>query len=314
VLLFELHEPLTVASTVTLEIPAGASSLVSEPLSEPLSFELRTPAPSVVAHYPTNACSSPLDGILCLQFDQQVTAAASKDPTAHIHLYSLADGTATHEASHPLKRIPREQAQAHLHSKVLRGKPRERRILERLLASDKETTGTGFHVWLAPISPLPAACRFRLVVSKGLPSLEGGYGVTSSAESFEFKTVGAFAICTHFPRNAAPSESWQVVMSNDIDHRSLTEKSIAISPAIEDQQLLVSANVLTIKNRSRANRTYEVTFSPSVSDIFGSRLGVHLVVRFSVGGASASARAISASVLSMSLPLPRSLQICNEHR
>ena len=311
-LLLELHESLPVASTFMLEIPVGAASLVSEPLSEPLLFELRTPAPSLVAHYPTSACSSPLDGVLCLQFDQQVATIASRDPTAHIQLYGLAEGNATHQASHPLKRILPEHARAHLHSKAMRGKPRERRILEQLLASEKEATG--FHVWLAPISPLPAACRFRLVVSRGLPSLEGGCGVTSSAQSFEFRTVAAFAIYTHLPRIAAPSESWQVVMNNEIDRRSFSEKSIAIVPAVEGQQLLIVANVLTIKNRSKADTTYEVTLSPSVSDIFGSRVGAHSVARFCVGSAPASARAISSSVPSMNLRVPRSLQMCNEHR
>lgn len=124
-------------------------------------------------------------------------------------------------------------------------------------------------------SPLAPETSYKLIISPGVPSLEGPL-LTTSEISLEFKTYPPFTITRYQPNTAtqkvSPRVDWIIYFSNPIDLNRENRDVIQINPPCKDSKISFNSSHIVIQSKSEHNTDYEVKILGDLKDIFGQNL------------------------------------------
>jgi hypothetical protein len=235
------------ATTYTLEVPAGTRSAVGGVLAEAVRWTLGTPPPSLVSSYPGSETVR-RDTLLFAAFDQRI------DADAVLSLVTVRAGA----GALPLRRATAAEVAGDERIKTLADRAGEGR-------------------WLAfrTQEPLPADAQVTATVPAGTPSAEGPRR-TVKAQSWSFRTFGPLRLVEHqcgWNKQCPPGTPWRARFSNAIDAAAFDPEMVRVSPELPARAVDVHGEWLFIRGRARGRTAYTVTFAPELRDVFGQTLG-----------------------------------------
>ncbi|HEX6133759.1 MAG TPA: Ig-like domain-containing protein [Longimicrobiales bacterium] len=265
------------ATTFTVEVPAGTRSAAGEALAEPVRASFTTPAPRAIGAYPALppeagepdrlrprpasaeelAGAVPLDPVVLIAFDQRI------DPAAVLRSIRLeADG-----AVHGVRRASADEVAA-----------------DSIVRAIAATLEDGRWIAVRPVSPLPGNADVRVVLDAGLPSAEGPR-TTAQPQALRFRTHGPLRIAGHGcpEEGCSPGQPWTIRLTNPIDEATWSPALVQVEPALEEMTVRVYGAQVRIGGRSRPDTRYVVTLSASVQDRFGQHLEEPRAVTLNVG-------------------------------
>ncbi|MFH1132103.1 MAG: MG2 domain-containing protein, partial [Pseudomonadota bacterium] len=246
-LFFEPEKRFPMATKFKVEVPAGTRSAIGGKLKEAKIWNFETPAPRLVASYPTGGPHT-LEPICFVSFDQAI------NPDAVLRSMRLADGKKTY-----LLQMVDE-------SEIAQD--------ERLMRFVK-TTPKGHYLVFRPKTRLMADTQFSLTIGPGTPSAEGPLK-TKESEAFHFRTYGPLKIersnCTT-ERPCLPLSPLVINFSNPLDEDSFDAKQLVVKPPIPGMRVEVQQRRLGISGATKGQTNYEVIVPASLKDSFGQKLG-----------------------------------------
>jgi alpha-2-macroglobulin len=277
---FQPERRLPMATSYTVEVPAGTRSAAGRPLEATARFSVSTPAPRATGGWPAvhpderdgrqdrrfpgawpdprwNPRSVRLDPVIIIAFDQDI------DPAAVLRTTRLAaDGRAL-----PLRlATPAELAADTLAARIAAG------------------LQDGRWVALRPTQPLPRDAEIQVTVQPGTPSAEGPR-TTTQPQTMRFRTYGPLRIASHgcWAEQCRPGMPWQVHFTNPIDSASWSPDGVVVEPELRDMAITLSGGQLQITGDARANTRYRVSLAGGVRDRFGQALEGPRSVVFNIG-------------------------------
>ncbi len=265
-LIFDATTRFPMATKFTATIPAGTRSVSGGILQNEVSWNFETPPPKVESFTPTGETVK-RDAVLLVKFDQRINAAAV---------------------------LPKISLTAN-------GEKFALRLAEKSeIDADKKVSETikGFvpDQWLAfrAVDLLPVDSKIIVIFETGTPSAEGDL-TSVLPQYFAFKTFGTMKFAKSFcgyDRNAKECSSYEdlrIEFSNPIDAESFDKSLIKIEPKIENANFAFYGNQIEIGGCCKDPRkTYKVTVSGALKDIFGQKLGKNITTEFKIGAASPS--------------------------
>ncbi|MFN2146160.1 MAG: Ig-like domain-containing protein, partial [Anaerolineales bacterium] len=257
-----LIDRLPMATVFTVTIPAGTTSVSGETLAQEVSWQFKTPPPTLTQSYP-NSGPTDLEPIMFALFDQRI------DPQAVLEFMQVtADNQQVKIA------LAEESDYA------------EDETISRLVESAPE----GRWLVFKAVSPLPPDSYIDIRFDAGTPSAEGPLTTTSS-QNFGFNTYPPLKIvdsgCSWYSENEKcyPLSPWYIRFNNPLDSDMFEEGMITIDPILPGAVINISGNSLIIKGASVGNTNYYVSVSGKIGDIFGQTLGRNEKLTFKVGKA-----------------------------
>ncbi|MFN2493714.1 MAG: Ig-like domain-containing protein, partial [Pyrinomonadaceae bacterium] len=227
---------LPMATSYSVNIPAGSKSALGNTLSETKSFTFATPPPTIKNSYPASQ-SEPRDTLMFLEFDQRI------DPDLvlkHIELNPATRGLRFRLAT---------QEEVDANPSIKDAQP-GRWIAFRAVDSNGATRDA-----------LPSDTSIKVVVAAGTPSAEGPR-TTLKEQSYSFKTYGPLQVvdsqCGYLQR-CSPFDSFVLRLSNQLDVESFEPAQVRITPEIPDVKVSLSYNSINIEGVKRSNTSYTVT-------------------------------------------------------
>ncbi|MEK6280038.1 MAG: alpha-2-macroglobulin family protein [Acidobacteriota bacterium] len=244
---------LPMATSYTVNIPAGTKSALGNTLRETKTFTFATPPPTLKNSYPQGE-STPRDALMFLEFDQRIDAHRMLE---HLKLLPSNPNTRLRLAT------PEEIAADNVISGLVK------RALEGRWAVVRAFSLSG-----ATRDVLPSETKIQVVIPPGMPSVEGPRA-TVKEQSFTFKTYGPLRVtathCGHEKR-CTPFDPFNLILSNQLDAENFQLSQIKITPDIPDVKISPSYNGIYIAGMKRSNTTYTVTLDRAIKDVFGQTL------------------------------------------
>ncbi|MGC8782069.1 MAG: Ig-like domain-containing protein, partial [Anaerolineae bacterium] len=272
-LMFEPAGRFPMATQYTVEIPAGTKSATGGTLASAVRWTFTTPPPTLQSSYPKDG---PVrrDVLMFAAFDQRI------DPAAVLKTVKVTAGAAT------IAIRPATAAEVQADKAVSR------------LANQ---AGEGRWLAFKAVEPLPADSTITVTIGPGTPSGEGPL-TTTAAQSFTFKTYGAFrglgARCG-YDGQCPPFAPWLVEFNNPLDEVAFDPTWVKIEPELPGAKISAHGNMITIQGRSQGRTTYRIEVSGSLRDAFGQTLGSTYAFTIRVGSAYPSASAPGGSFLTL---------------
>jgi len=267
--LFEPEHRFPMATSYSVEVPAGVKSAVGETLKSAKTWTFATPPPTVKTSYPQSGPRR-RDQIMFVEFDQKV------DPSAVLSKIRVGSGRSdlkTRLASQ--SEIDSDEEIARLAKSAQEG---------RWLAF-RATSDAPDGISLA----LPAASTISVSISAGTPSLEGPL-VTTKQQGFAFQTYSPLKIlearCGY--NGCHPLEPWSIQFNNPLDEGSFQQSQIRVQPEVPGLKVQIFGSNMVISGLTRGRTTYRLTFDASIKDQFGQTLGKEAVQTFNVLSAEPS--------------------------
>ena len=252
----ELIDRLPMATTYSVEIPAGTESASGEVLAEAVSWTFETPPPQVQSVSPQGE-SLDLETIFVVEFDQRI------DSESAFETVSLQ----SNGSDFPIRLATADEVDADEHA--------SRRV-------ERATEGR----WLAflPSTPLPTNAPLEIVVGPNVPSAEG-----PNTSPDEHRTLAS----TYPPlrinewncRNCQPLQQFNINFTNPLDLAAFDESLVTVEPAIPGMVIDAGWNSIRIRGATTGQTDYRVTVDGSITDQFGQTLGDDQSHTFEVGSA-----------------------------
>jgi alpha-2-macroglobulin len=256
---------LPMATTFTATVPAGTKSATGKVLGAEATFTFATPAP-VVESFLGAEENVALEPVFVATFDQRINVDAVLGTIA------LNAGTAI---------VPIRVATAAEIAADERAK--------NVVANAKEGRWIAFR----PVSALPKATSFSVMVGPGTPSAEGPL-TTTEAKVFRGSTYGPLEVrrvnCT-YGEECLPGTGFNIEFSNPLDPKAAGTKSagVSVNPKLAAQAITANYGV-TIEGSAQARTTYKIILPASLTDVFGQTLGGDVEKTVTVGAARPSLR------------------------
>lgn len=263
-LIFEPTTRFPMATSFTVDIPAGTLSAKGSPLKDAVHWTFGTPAPSLVASGPGSpqylATSQPTQPTLWMAFDQKMS------PEAVLPSLSLVAGSA---------------------------RPALRLATADEIAKIPELKGGSYAadrvVAVIPTTPLPLDTTATFTLASGAPSAEGPR-TTSKAISWRLRTYGPLRVTQSRCGwdVCRPGDTFSITLSNALDPATFDPSTVQVTPAIPGANIGMSGSSLWVTGESRARTAYTVTLPAALKDVYGQTLGKDTVSTFTVGAAERS--------------------------
>ncbi|HKQ99685.1 MAG TPA: alpha-2-macroglobulin family protein [Pyrinomonadaceae bacterium] len=269
-LLFVPDGRFAMATTYSATVPAGTKSANGGTLQAAKTWTFVTPPPQVKSSYPNSYTPVARDALMFLEFDQRI------NPAAVLSTIKVSGNTGALKLRLATEA---EIAADKVVSQLAKGAESGRWLAFRAI-TDTGETGTA----------LPADSPLSVVIGPGTPSAEGPR-TTASAQSYSFRTYGAFRVTGHrcsYNETCTPFDSWMISFTNPLDAQSFDLSQIRVEPEVKGLKASVYGDTLYIEGAKRGRTTYKVTLSRSLKDQFGQTLGSDVSVTFNVGPAPPS--------------------------
>ena len=243
------------ATEYTVEVAAGTTSATGGALAEAVTWQFRTPAPTVLRTYPS-VSPQPRDPLLFISFDQRI------EPAAVLATITAAAGG---------RQFPLRLATA---AEVAADKD----------ASDYATQAQEGR-WLAFRSDelFPPDTTVTVNIGPGTPSAEGAL-VTNEVQSFGFRTHAPLKVADQNCRTerdaCPPGSGFYIRFNNPIDVTKITNDRVAVEPDIPERVVSGSYDSISINGLTAGRTSYRVTLSPEITDIFDQTLDEPVVLTF----------------------------------
>ncbi len=264
-LLFEPESGFPKATQYTICVPAHTHAASGATLAEEVRETISTPAPRLIASYPSEVQSPTERPIIALRFDQRVEAEALLE---HLQIKP--------------RSIELEPAPVDLDGPD----PLPEALEEMLREAENGTVVT-----LRPSAPLGAKRSVRIVLEAGAPSAEGPIATTEQQE-MSFETAGTFEVekvACGWNNERRPSSPIIVYFSHPPDPEHFDPDSIRVEPSpTTGPSISTSGRQLYINGLKRGSTRYEVTLPADLCDRFGQQLGEEQTVHVETKAAEPS--------------------------
>ena len=238
---------LPMATSYTVTVPAGTTSLAGGKLAAAVSFRFQTPPPTIKQLTPTGK-SLPRSPVFVAVFDQNV------DPTAILDKLTLtADGR-----NQPLRlATAAETSAAPGAAEVIGTTPKHRIVAFR------------------PVADLPTDAAVEITLSAGAPSAEGP-GTTTKAATFRARTYAAVTLTRTDCQDYSGCQAGGPIVltfNNELDTKAFDPKTVTITPAIPGgATVTATGKLIMVQGATQASVRYSVTVAPGLRDGYGQRL------------------------------------------
>jgi len=250
---FEPTGRLPMATTFTVEVPAGTRSAAGTPLAIALRWTFSTPPARAIGGSPQPGPTR-LTPILVVAFDQRI------DPAAVLRSIRLRAAG----ADRPVRMATAAEIAA-----------------DSLVKGLVEGQEAGRWLAFRPVAPLPRNAEVRVSVGPGTPSAEGPR-LTTDEQFWEFRTYGPLRI-ENESCSCRPGEPFFIGFNNPLDARAFRKEMVRAEPAIPGMQVTVSGPILYVSGDTKQNTKYTVRIDPALRDVFGQTLGAPQTRTFEVG-------------------------------
>lgn len=262
-LMFEPKPRFAMATTYTLDVPAGTASATGGKLAKAEHFTFSTPPVSLVSSFPNDG-PHVRDPLLYMVFDQKVDPKAV---LAHLKITAGAAGSV-------MARLATEAE--------IKGDPSASALFSGATADR--------FVAFKATSLLPADTQVSVSLEIGTPSLEGPL-LTESRQSFTFRTYGPLRLTD---TNCAKDSECQagtplyLSFSNPLDGERFDRSRVIVTPEIPGLQVAAQGSSIVISGRTKGRTTYTVTLDRALVDAYGQTLEGKNTGTFHIGEATAS--------------------------
>ncbi|NIW43593.1 MAG: hypothetical protein GWN30_02080, partial [Gammaproteobacteria bacterium] len=253
---------LPMATQFNVTVPAGTRSAVGGTLADSVSWNFRTPPPSITQSYP-NYGPQELEPFIFILFDQRI------DPPSVLEsITATADG----------QPFSLSLADQELYA--------EDEDISRMTENAPE----GRWMVLSPDEPLPKDSEIQITVGAETPSAEGPL-TTSKEQSFGFFTYPPLKVeshtCSWYSSDELcyPLSPFYIRFNNPLDPELYDDSMLSINPSIPGATVSIVENTITISGATQGSTTYRVTIDGALTDIFGQELGREEKLTFRVGKA-----------------------------
>jgi uncharacterized protein YfaS (alpha-2-macroglobulin family) len=282
------------ATEYTATVSAGTRSINGGTFPATKTWKFTTPTPTIKSSYPYSPTPVARDAIMFVEFDQRI------DPAAVLRTVKVFGGSG--ELKIRLA-TPEEIAADKTVSQLAKSAERGRWLAFRAVVAETGETRTA----------LPADSSLTVQIGPGTPSAEGPR-TTLSAQSFAFRTYGAFRITDHNcnatdKEKCNPFESWRINFTNSVDAAAFDQSQIRVEPEVPGLKTNIYGQMIYIEGVKRGRTTYKVTFSSSLKDQFGQTLGRDEVLTFNVGPAPPSLLSSGKAFVALDPNAPRSFSV-----
>lgn len=265
---------LPMATSYTVEVPAGTRSQSGKLLAKAQRWSFQTPPPKVVTFYPDHTNVNKETG----RDQSKPKLTVSKTPV-FIAIFDQRVDPAAVLATSVLKANGKSV-------KIRLATAAEVNADDRVRQMSKDAT-SGRWVAFRPADPLPAGARLAVVLGSKVPSAEG-QRVNDERFSFATEVFSALKVtesrCGYF-EGCRPDGGFSITFNNALDAKKFDSKLVSISPALSTS-IGTSGNVININAHTKRNTKYTVKISKELRDEFGQRLGADKTLTFNVGDAS----------------------------
>ncbi len=271
-LMFDAQKRFPMATRFTAKVPAGTRSANGQTLQKDVVWTFQTPPPTVETKIPENQTTR-RDALIFVVFDQEI------NPDAVIKTISVTSG----KQKIPVRLATAEEiSRDETVSNYIKNVQPKRFLVFRAVNSDGSTENA-----------LPPNAQVTVTIEKGTPSAEGDL-TTIKAQSFSFKTFGALIFVKKYcgwnenKTACAPSDSWQIEFTNQIDEANFDKDWVKIEPNVPGLRIYPRGNTIAIDGAKPPRKSFKVTVDGALRDAFGQTLGQQISATFSVGAAETS--------------------------
>ncbi|HKF54713.1 MAG TPA: alpha-2-macroglobulin family protein, partial [Blastocatellia bacterium] len=277
-LLFEPEHRFPMATSYSVDVPAGVKSAVGESLKSDKRWSFATPAPTVKTSYPDSGPRR-RDQIMFVEFDQKV------DPASVLNKIRVGSG--------------RSNVNIRLATQVEIDQDEE---ISRLAKSAQEGRWLAFRATSdAPDGTslaLPGDSQITVSIGQGTPSLEGPL-VTTAPQTFGFPTFGPLKVeearCGY--DGCRPMQPWSIRFNNPLDEAGFQQSQVRVQPEVPGMKIQIFGNNMVINGLTRGRTIYHVTLDRSIKDQFDQTLGKDAVETFDVQSAEPSLAAAKSGLV-----------------
>jgi alpha-2-macroglobulin len=255
----DLIDRLPKATEYTVTIPSGTKSITGNVLQETVSWSFSTPPPKIVTQWPFDV-PQPRDPVLFIAFDQRI------NPDTVLETIRVESGS----RSFRLRLATEAEIQAD---------KRIGRFIENTLEGR----------WLAfkATQLLPVDSQVSVTVGPKTPSVEGPL-VTQESQVYSFYTFAPLKVVEHgcwWYDSCRPLTPLFIRFNNPIDSAYFTEGMVSVSPEIPGMTINLMNDTIQIQGATQGQKTYTVTLSAEIQDVFGQQLGKDTRLSFRIGKA-----------------------------
>ena len=267
----ELIDRLPMATTYTVEVPAGTTSATGGELADTASWEFTTP-PATVLSFGPDTDALPLEPIFVALFDQRV------DPAAVLEVTKI---TADDE-ERPLRLATEAEVQQDDFAS---------RVVEAAL--------DGRWVAFRPTDPLTPDRAVKVRVGPDIPSAEGP-SLNPDDATLAARTYAALQIVEHECGDPCePGHPLFVRFNNPLDLDTFDPDAIEVTPELPGVNAVAQGDTIVVRGATAGRTTYEVTVPAELGDTFGQTLGDSATVSFDVGPARPSLQQFDQQVVTV---------------
>jgi uncharacterized protein YfaS (alpha-2-macroglobulin family) len=290
-LLYAPDNRLPMATEFTAVVPAGTKSANGGATATEKTWKFATPPPQLKSSYPYSTTPVARDQLMFVEFDQRI------DPAAVLRTIKVQG-----EKGELKVRLATEQeiAADKVVSQLVKSAEGGRWLAFRAVTETNETAAA-----------LPADSGVNVQIGPGTPSAEGPR-TTVAAQSFYFRTYGAFKVTEHrcsYNPTCTPFDQWMITFSNPVDADAFDLSKIRVVPEVPGLKANVYGQMIYIEGVKRGRTTYKLTLDRSLKDQFGQTLGSDVTLTFNVGPAPPSLAAGGKAFVVLDPSAPRTFSV-----
>ncbi len=273
-ILFDPDVRFPMATTYTVEIPAGTKAANGNALDTGTKFTFETPPLTMVSRYPVDYQPQHLDVPMFVLFDQKIDAQAVLSK-----ITVTADGKAV-----SIKRIDDAEIQRIADDK--KAKPRDK-ALAAMVEGAKRNEQDGRWVAFRADKDFPKDAAIAVTIPAGTTSAEGP-NPTKTPQTFTFRTYPPLKLVEStcgWQNNCPPGTPFTMRFNNPLDVDKFEDQLVATSPDIPGLRIQQGGTVITVMGATKARTTYKATVSKNLVDDFGQTLGNDETRTWTVGDA-----------------------------
>ena len=259
-LLFEPAGRFPMATSYSVEIPAGTKSATGTALAAAKRWTFATPPLQIKSKHPTAGPHS-RNPVFFIEFDQRINADAL---LAHINVEAWNRKVNLRFAT--AEEIESDETVRRMKSGAIAGN------------------------WIAfrAAAPLIPGTNHTVTIERGAPSAEGPR-TTTVPQTFAFHTYHPLQLVRHecgYQRQCEPGWPWSLAFNNPLDVSAFDKKQIRIEPDVPGVKINNFGYAIQIEGATKGRTTYKATVDAAIKDVYGQTLGESKTVTFNVGDAS----------------------------
>ena len=266
------------ATSFTVDIPAGLKSSSGKALAAARHESFETPPPRLEASTPQGS-GLDLNPLILVRFDQAMDTQAL---ARQIHL-TCSEGQAPALRTATRAEILEDDGI----NAQLQGQDEKRCLV---LKAEK---------------PLQPGTSYTVEIPAGTHSAEGPL-TTKAPQAFSFSTYDPLNIQWK-TENATPLDPWSIQFNNALQTEKFSPNWVTVTPEVADFRVRANGSGLILSGRPRGQSSYKVTVSPECIDRWGQRLGHSETFTVKVGKAEPRFQPPGQTMLVLDPKGPRSL-------